>query len=138
MPVELLVDPPSEILVDGRSLGKVQVTRVELTPGRHSITQRISGYRELVHEIEVTTVNQRITLRLPPFGMLTVIHDLDVPFRGARVLLDGKDLGGLPIHERKVEAGQHEVQVTWPDGGAFSERVTIGAAAAVRLTVRPQ
>jgi eukaryotic-like serine/threonine-protein kinase len=136
--VELFVDPPSSIEVEGKSLGKVQTARVELTPGKHTVKQSIPDYREVVHEIEVTAAEQRITLHLPPFGVLTVVNDLDVPLRGATVLLDGKELGPLPVRARKVEAGRHALEVTWPDGSRFSETVQVPEGANLQRTVRPQ
>jgi hypothetical protein len=53
--VGLFVDPPSEIEVDGKPLGKVQSTQLSLTPGKHVIRQRIPGYREKESEIETNT-----------------------------------------------------------------------------------
>ena len=134
---ELFADPPSDVDVDGRSLGKVQSARVSLTLGKHTIRQRIAGYREKVTEVDVTPATQRITLRLPPYGMLSVVNDLGVAVQGAKVTLDGEELGALPIFEKKVEAGKHEMVVTWPDGSTAQDTVVVPAGEAVARTVRP-
>jgi hypothetical protein len=136
--VELFADPPAEVEVDGRPLGKIQSTNVSLTVGTHTVRQRIPGYREATHEIEVNAAGQVIALHLPPFGLLTVVNDFGVPVQGAKVYLDGNSLGPLPVQDRKVEAGTHELRVTWPDGSEYREETEIGAATAQTKVVRPQ
>ena len=136
--VELFADPPAEVAVDGRSLGKIQATRLTLTVGKHTIRQRIPGYREATRDVEVTEAGQTITLRLPPFGLLTVVNDFGAPVAGAQVYLDGERIGPLPVLDRKVEAGAHDLRVAWPDGSEYRDRVEIAAASAQTRVVRPQ
>ncbi len=136
--VDLFVDPPAEVAIDGRALGKVQSAKVRLAIGRHTVAQRIPGYREETRDVEVTAAGQQIALRLPPFGILSVVNDFNVPVQGAKVLLDGRQLGPLPVRDRKVEAGAHELKVVWPDGSEYREAVRIAAASAVTRVVRPQ
>lgn len=135
--VDLFVDPPAEVSVDGTPLGRVQSTRVTLSPGRHEIRQRIPGYRETTHTIEVTRAGEQFNLRLPPFGLLTVMNDMGVAVRGARVFVDGKEVGNLPLIEMKVEAGRREVKVSWPDGSQWSDTVDITAMERAHRTARP-
>jgi serine/threonine-protein kinase len=136
--VELFVDPPSDVTVDTRALGKVQSSQLELTVGKHTFTQKIAGYREEAREIEVTKAGQTVTLHLPPFGIISVLNDFNVAIQGAKVYLDGKLLGALPVRDRKVEAGSHEIKVTWPDGSEYREAADVGAASSVTRVVRPQ
>ncbi|MGD1148776.1 MAG: serine/threonine-protein kinase [Thermoanaerobaculaceae bacterium] len=136
--VELFVDPPSEVTVDGRALGKVQSSQLRLTVGKHALTQKIAGYREESREIEVTQAGQTVTLHLPPFGIVSVLNDFNVAIQGAKVFLDGKLLGALPVRDRKVEAGPHEIKVTWPDGSEYREATEVGAASSLTRVVRPQ
>lgn len=136
--VDLFVDPPSLVEVDGRSLGKVQFVTVTLSPGRHRIRQVIEGYRDTTTEVEVTPSTRRLNLTLPPFGLLTVLQDLGQPTAGVAVFLDGEELGGLPAMERKVAAGERALRVVWPDGGVFEETITVTAAGHTRLTVWPR
>ncbi len=135
--VAFFVDPPSEVDVDGTSLGKIQSARIALTPGKHLVRQRIAGYRERVTEIDVTEATRQVPLHLPPFGIISVVNDLGVPVQGTKVFLDGADLGQLPLLDKKVEAGKHELLVTWPDGGKEQEEVEIAAGETVPRTVRP-
>ena len=136
--VELFVDPPADVAVDGRTLGRVQSAQLSLTLGKHSFVQRIPGYREETREIEVTQAEQTVALRLPPFGLISVLNDFNVPVHGTKVYLDDKMLGPLPIRERKVAAGSHEIRVTWPDGSEYREATDVGAASSVTRVVRPQ
>ena len=136
--VELFVDPPSEVAVDGRALGKVQSSQLRLAVGKHEFTQKVAGYREETHEIEVTQSGQTVTLHLPPFGIVSVVNDFGVPVQGAKVFLDGKPLGPLPVRDRKVAAGSHEITVTWPDGSEYREATEVGAASSLTRVVRPQ
>jgi eukaryotic-like serine/threonine-protein kinase len=136
--VELFVDPVSEIEVDGVSLGKVQSTRVDLTVGGHRIRQRIPGYRDKVHTVEVTTQTTQLKLHLPPFGLLTVVNDFGVPVQGARVYLDDEELGALPVKDRKVPAGVHTLVINWPGRGEYREQVEIPPGVSVPRVVAPQ
>ncbi|MBZ5589211.1 MAG: serine/threonine protein kinase [Acidobacteriia bacterium] len=136
--VELFVDPPADVTVDAQALGRVQSSQVSLTLGKHSFTQRIPGYREETQEIEVTQEGQKVALRLPPFGIISVLNDFNVPVHGTKVYLDDKMLGALPVRDRKVAAGSHEIKVTWPDGSEYREVTDVGAASSVTRVVRPQ
>jgi hypothetical protein len=136
--VELFVDPPADVEVDGQALGRVQSTKVPLTVGRHTFRQRIQGYREMTHEADVTGAGQTITLHLPPFGLLTVVNDFGVAVQGASVYLDGNLVGALPVRDRKVEAGTHELRVVWPDGSEYHEQTEVTAARQQTRVVRPQ
>lgn len=135
--VELFVVPVSDIEVDGRALGKVQTRTIELAPGTHHVRQSIEGYKEVVHTIEVTQAGQSIPLRLPPYGVLTVIADFGVKTRGAKVTYGGRELGEVGARSFKVEAGTSTLVVTWPDGGRFEETIAVPADGSVTRTVRP-
>ncbi len=136
--VELFSDPPAEVWVDGEALGRIQSTRVTLAVGTHSVRQRIPGYREETREVTVTEAGQTIALRLPPFGLLSVVNDFGVPVQGTRVFLDGAAVGSLPVRDRKVEAGTHELKVTWPGGSECTERLEIAPESTQTKVVRPQ
>ncbi|MFH1177884.1 MAG: protein kinase [Acidobacteriota bacterium] len=135
--VEIFADPPAEVEVDGQSLGRLQTRQLVLAPGSHVFRQRIPGYREKTVTVDVSAQTGRITLQLPPFGLLSVFNDFDVPMRDTKVLVDGKEIGALPITDRKVEAGRRELVVRWPDGSEFREEIEIPAEAPIRRVVRP-
>jgi hypothetical protein len=136
--VELFVDPPAEVDVDGQALGRVQSTRLTLTVGRHTFLQRIPSYREATQQVEVTAAGQTVTLHLPPFGLLTVVNDFGVAVQGATVYLDGDLVGPLPVRDRKVEAGAHELRVVWLDGSEYRTGLEVTAATQQTKVVRPQ
>jgi len=51
------------------------------------------------------------------------------------VSLSGKELGSLPIQNRKVPAGEHELVVRWSDGREVRYTVVVPAMGSVRQTV---
>jgi eukaryotic-like serine/threonine-protein kinase len=135
---EIFVDPPAELSVDGRTLGRVQTVTLPLLAGAHTFHHAIPGYREQTVVVTVSASEPRVTLRLPPFGILSVFPDFGVPVRDARVRVDGTDLGALPLRDSKIEAGRRSLVVTWPDGTEYREEFEVPAATTVRRTVRPQ
>ncbi len=135
---EVFVDPPAELSVDGRPLGRLQTVTVSLPPGDHTFRQSIPGYREQTVTVTVTAETPKVTLRLPPFGLLSVFPDFGVPVRDARVLVDDTDLGPLPLRERKLEVGRRRLLVRWPDGKEYREEIDIPAATSVQRMVRSQ
>jgi serine/threonine-protein kinase len=135
---EIFVDPPAELTVDGESLGRLQTITIALMPGEHTFRQVIPGYREQTVTLSVSASEPRVSLSLPPFGMLSVFPDFGVAVRDARVSIDGTDLGPLPQRDRKLEVGRRQLVVRWPNGGEYREEVDIPARSAVRRTVRPQ
>jgi hypothetical protein len=70
--------------------------------------------------------------------LLTVVNDFGVAVQGASVYLDGNLLGPLPVRDRKVEAGTHELRVVWPDGAEYREQTEVAAASQQTRVVRPQ
>jgi hypothetical protein len=135
--VALDVDPPSDIIIDGRALGRVTSRNVQLGVGRHVIEQRIAGYRQETREVEVTPETDSLALHLPPFGQLSVVNDFGVPSQGATVYVDGERVGGLPLRDLKVEARRHTLKVTWPNGRRYEATVEVKAETTINRVVRP-
>jgi len=136
--VTLRVEPPSEVEVDGRDLGRIATRAIELEPGSHVVVQRIPGYRQRTRTVEVTDATTELALVLPPFGLLSVVNDFGVPILGSEVTVDDLRIGPLPVRDRKVEAGAHVLEVTWPDGGRWRETVQVPAGGPVRRVVQPR
>jgi len=136
--VELAIDPPSEIEVDGTPLGRQQFYTVNLTVGPHTIVQRIPGYMQKEHRVEIGLDTRRLALALSPFGLLSVAPDIGISIDGAVVTVGSRQLGSLPIRDRMVEAGTWELVVRWPDGSEYREQVEVPAARTVRKVVYPQ
>jgi eukaryotic-like serine/threonine-protein kinase len=136
--IALFVDPPSDIEVDGKRLGKLATGSVTLMPGRHVVLQRIPGYREKTYNVDVAAATSKLVLRLPSYGYLSVLNDFDVSVQGSKVYIDGRPVGALPLRDRKVEAGRHALRVTWPGGGAYSSLVVVPTAASLDRVVHPE
>ena len=135
--VSLFVDPPSLVEVDGRSLGKIASGSVTLPAGEHEFVQRIPGYAERTRTLTVSPDTDRIALRLPPFGYVSVINDFGVPLKGARVFVDGTALGPLPVQGAKIAAGRHRLSVVWPGGREHVETIEVPVAGTLHRTVHP-
>lgn len=79
--------------------------------GVYDLTLRNEGYHDLDTKLFVTDQQSQThpveMVRLP--GLVT-IESLNVP--GARVQLDGVDIGETPLVDAEVEAGEHELVVT--------------------------
>lgn len=135
--VEILVSPPAEVEVDGRALGKVAAQKLTLPAGAHRVRLRIPGFLDRTEEKVVSADNPRLVFELPRFGLLEVLPDLGVPIRGAEVFLDGRPLGSLPLRERKVAVGTHQLEVRWPDGSSFQAQVEVSDLRPTRVVVHP-
>jgi hypothetical protein len=114
--------PPSEVLVDGVSIGTAPMT-ADLATGHHVIQfRRRRGVRTV--EIDVTG-GQSTTARLDwdaiQMGRLIVRSEPE----GARVLVDGKDRGVTPLTLDDVPLGSHTVVLQSNEG---SVRRTVSVA----------
>ncbi len=138
VPVTIAVFPPAEVTVGGRSLGgRVQRTTVELPPGRHVIRYRIEGWASDETTVRVGSEPMQVNLSLPPFGKLSVIGDFGAPREGARVLIDGRDAGGLNLRDHRIAPGTHQVEVRWPDGSVTQREVEVPAMDTAVVVVKP-
>jgi PEGA domain-containing protein len=121
--------PPSEVLVDGESIGTAPMT-AELPAGHHVIQfRRRRGVRTV--EIDVVKGNSttaRLDWDAAPVGQLTVSSDP----AGARVLIDGKDRGTTPLTLSDMSLGSHTVAIQ-SDQGTVRRTVTVTADRAVAV-----
>jgi hypothetical protein len=105
--------PPSEILVDGVSIGTAPLS-AQLAIGHHVVGfRRRSG----VHTVEIDVAGGKSTRAsydwdAALFGRVTVRSDPP----GARVLIDGKDLGVTPLMLENVAVGAHTVLIETGQG----------------------
>jgi hypothetical protein len=115
--------PPSEVSVDGVSVGTAPLT-AELPSGHHVVEFRRRG---VVRTIEIDVVGGRSTIaRLDwdavQMGTLTATSDPP----GARVLVDGKDRGVTPLTLDDVPVGSHTVLLQ-SDQGSVRRTVMVTA-----------
>jgi serine/threonine-protein kinase len=113
--VQLIVDPPATLRVDGQPFGSDRVTGglMQLLPGPHTFTLDVPGFRERTFTREVTAETSSISLTLE-VGMLTVMVDPTRSPPGGVAFLDGRELGPVPLVRHKVPAGEHVLTVRWP------------------------
>jgi len=105
--VELLVTPDVDVSIEGRALGRTPL-KVPLPYGRHTLTLVNSelGLRS-ARMIDVRPTGSGIFRIRLGMGSVLVLAP-----HGARVSLDGKDLGTAPRAELSIPEGEHELLVT--------------------------
>jgi len=122
--------PPSEVLVDGVSIGTAPLT-ADLAAGHHVIQFRRSRG---VRSMEIDVVGGRATTtRLDWDALQTgrLMARSDPP--GAKVLVDGKDRGVTPLTLEDVTLGSHTVVLQSSDG-TVRRTVTVTADRAAVVT----
>ncbi len=126
----LFVDPPANVAVNGRSLGegKIVTRKVTLPAGRHRFTASLPGVPERTFTETISPGQEMVRLALD-IGLLTVTYDVGAP-TGAMAVLDGDELGPVPITNAKVEVGDHMLTVRWPEDSGHRPYTTM-------VTVRP-
>ncbi|WP_309894524.1 serine/threonine-protein kinase [Archangium sp.] len=105
--VEILVTPDVDVSIEGRALGRTPL-KVPLPYGRHTLTlvNPELGLRS-ARMIDVRPTGSGIfRIRLGMGSVLVLAPN------GARVSLDGKDLGTAPRAELSIPEGEHELLVT--------------------------
>ena len=118
--LELTVDPPVEVTIDGRALGRSPVS-IALAPGKHVLqfTDPSRGIN-VSRAIEVgpgAKTSQQLVI-----GKSVV--RVDAP-AGAAIYVDGKPVGTAPIDEISVFEGKHRILATlgtgkWQQGFSVS------------------
>ncbi len=124
--VRLIVDPPAEVTINGRSFGSGRTPggSIRLTPGSHTFTLSLPDFptTNLTREITSTTKTISLTLEI---GLLTVTVDPQRAPPGGVAYLDGEALGPVPLVRRKVPAGEHELVVRWNAATPFRKQIVV-------------
>ena len=124
--VRLIVDPPAEVTINGRSFGSGRTPggSIRLTPGSHIFTLSLPDFptRTLTREITSTTKTISLTLEI---GLLTVTVDPQSAPPGGVAFLDGEALGPVPLVRRKVPAGEHELVIRWDGTAPFRKQIVV-------------
>jgi len=108
--IQISVDPPSEILIDGRTraVGD-QLTMHELMAGAHEVACRREGYKDYVETITIRRgeLSRRSVVLEPITGGIMI-----ETAAGAQVFVDGAFKGITPLGEPlAIPAGTHEVEL---------------------------
>ena len=134
--VEVRTVPEAEqISVSGDGLPIELSGRYLLRPGTYSVTAEKEGYRRLEADFEVTRLPSQVhefeLERLP--GLLSVVT---VPAVGARVSVDGRDVGVTPLDPIELAPGSYTVVVDSDRFEAIRNTVEVeGGGATVVLQV---
>src|SRR5207302_11218552 len=93
--------------------------------GRHEVRLSKPGFRELSHRVAVQPGQKaRVSLNLKAVkGVLQVAARI----AGARVIVDGRDVGGAPLKDFEVEPGQRRIRLEAPGHQPVEEVVRVKA-----------
>jgi tRNA A-37 threonylcarbamoyl transferase component Bud32 len=108
--IRISVDPPSEILIDGRTrtVGD-QLTMLELAAGAHEVVCRLEGYKDYVEKIVI----KRGELSRRNVVLEAITGDIVIETAaGAQIFIDGVLKGITPLAAPlATPAGTHEVEL---------------------------
>jgi hypothetical protein len=140
--------PGAQVYVNGRRRGATPVAVRDLAPGTYTVRVARSGYREQSQRVSVSASGTRdVSFRLQrpaaaaaptaSSGVFTGSVFVDSRPRGARVLLDNKEIGVTPIQVGDVSVGSHVVRLELPDHRPWTTatRVSAGQVSSVRASL---
>lgn len=125
-PVTLVLDPPAAaVLLDGRSV-TLGAAPLRIAAGGHVLEASADGYRPLRREIMVSA-GQPLRLRLalqalPRSGQVSLRSQPP----GARVTLDGKEVGVAPL-DLELKAGGHLLQLSAAGRQSYQGELVVSA-----------
>ncbi len=131
----------AEVFVDGSFVGTTPTGRIALDEGSYRVTFRLDGYQEQTVQTRVEKNRER-TIQAELYratGTLVLYANVG----GARVFLDGNEVGVIPSGSGRLEipdleGGQYEVTVVAPGYATLVDLVRIQAGFATTLEVQQQ
>ena len=120
------------VIVDGDEAGTTPVT-LKLSPGEHAVELQQGGRRQT---IEFTVEAGAQMTRRVEWAKVTATGSLEITSDpvGARVLLDGEDVGETPLTLSDLAVGRHTVVLQGP-AGSVANTVRIREAQTAKLDV---
>ncbi len=110
--LQITVDSVSPATVSVSGLAVPFGGRYLLRAGEHIVHASAQGYQSLSMTVTVDNRDsQNLQLTLQP---LPGIVDLTVQPEGARVIIDGTDMGRAPLKQLPVAAGEHQLELRHP------------------------
>lgn len=105
--VTVEAESPASLDIDGLYIPFGE--RILIRPGEYALTVTAEGYHPLETTLPVSGAdNQTLALQLQPLpGRLTFSSTPP----GARVLVDGEDIGATPLEDVAIEAGEHSLRL---------------------------
>ncbi len=100
----------AQVILDGQTLGVSPLELSNLTPGQHTITVSKSGYSPETRTIDVASRSKSVVVI--QLAMLAAQLSVTSDPAGAKVILDGKDLGKVtPLQLTVEKPGNHTILV---------------------------
>ncbi|MCB1671411.1 MAG: PEGA domain-containing protein [Gammaproteobacteria bacterium] len=113
----------ADVTIEGGLAFKIG-PRFLIREGIYDLSARNEGYRDLDTKLFVTDEqSQTQPIEMQKLPGLVTIESLGLS--GARVRIDGVDIGETPLIDTEVEAGEHELEVTRSRYLSHSERITV-------------
>ncbi len=108
--VQISVDPPSEIVIDGRTRAVGEALEsLELIAGPHEVVCRHEGYRDYTETI--TVKRGELSRRSVVLEAITGFISIETP-HGAQMFVDGVFKGTTPLGEPiSISPGTHQVEL---------------------------
>lgn len=98
----------ADVYIDGRYYGRTPITIQRIPVGRKIVTLKMSGYADWSEDVLIETGQiSQVNAVLKLAGTLQVSSSPS----GARVYLDGKDLGTTPLSNSSIPEGTHNLSV---------------------------
>jgi len=122
--LDILTAPGGAVIfVNDIDRGTAPVSRLELPPGiSHDISARLDRYHPVDTTLSLETGEQaRLNLTLQPMmGWLALAGDA-----GAKVRLNGRMLGQMPLERLQLQMGVHQLSLTKPEHYRYSAEVAV-------------
>jgi serine/threonine-protein kinase len=131
------------VTIDGRRYGTTPATVRELLLGSHTLQVAHPGYVPSSQPLVLTSSQptKEITVELQPSASGRAAEtgsiSVDSRPRGARVLLDGREVGVTPLRLRSISSGSHAVRIELAGYKPVATTVTVkgGAESTVAVTL---
>ncbi|MGC9064421.1 MAG: PEGA domain-containing protein, partial [bacterium] len=100
--------PNAEVYIDGAYYGKTPITIQRLSVGRKTVLLKLSGYADWTDDVNITEGEiAQINATLKLAGTLQVSSSIN----GAKVYLDGKEIGVTPFTSSNIPEGTHNLSI---------------------------
>jgi putative ABC transport system substrate-binding protein len=113
----------ARVYIDGKQVGTSPHEAKDLSPGAHNVRIEKEGYTSW-EGIETVIAGKRVEV---PIELKTRVGHLEVLSEpaGAKVFLDGKEMGQTPLSLPDLRTGEHQVRVTREGYETYEEEVRI-------------
>ncbi|UCD37148.1 MAG: PEGA domain-containing protein [Fidelibacterota bacterium] len=122
----------AEVELDGQFMNVTPLSRLELEPNRqHSVALNLDGYYPLDTTL-FAEVGQHYRLNLRLVQLKSWLRVQGDP--GARISVNGKFLGSLPLDRVQLAVGSHEFKATKPEYFPYTTQVTVSREAEAQVS----